>query len=209
MPNCECSTHRRGKAIKGHEGDTDLLAQYCAAFEKLDDLRDFGVSPALRVSTDAYGADHWQPIYSATPRSALETLYQGLGLSGQGSARFPLLYETLLLSYRWAEVELGNYRLLANEPAKDLSPLLKAMQADKFLFATLLPNSYVPFGKGPGLDYDSVCFDFRHRQKNGDCRIVKLDHESLLCDAGIRETEELAPNFRSLVMETIRRASSR
>lgn len=97
---------------------------------------------------------------------------------------------------------------MANEPADDLSSLLAVIQADKHLRATLVPNGYIQFGRGPDIDYDPVCFDFRHRQRNGDCRIVKLDHEAILCHYRIREVAELAPNFRSLVLDTIFRATA-
>src|SRR5216684_2772882 len=108
--------------------DANLLAQFIAAFEKLHDLRAVRVPSALHVSTDEYGWEDWQPLQVTTPPTALEGLYKKLGLPGHGSTRFPLLYETLLLSYRWAEVDLGDYRLLANEPAEDFSPLLAAIQ---------------------------------------------------------------------------------
>src|SRR5690348_11291835 len=113
--------------------DTDLLAQYIAAFEKLGNLSELRVPTALRVSTDGYGMEQWRPRQMTTPPSALDALYQGLGLPGIGSTRFPILYEALILSYRWAEVDLGSYRLLANEPAEDLSPLLAAIRAAKCL----------------------------------------------------------------------------
>src|SRR5262249_27585534 len=138
----------------------------------------------------------------------LQALYHELGLPGQGSTRFPVLYETLILSYRWAEVELGDYDLLANAPSDDLAPLLSRLHADKHLYKTLVPNGYFQFGRGPGGNYDPICFDFRHRQRNGDCRIVRLDHEEVLCRFRIREIVELAPNFRSLVLRTIERADS-
>src|SRR5579871_1211771 len=192
--------------MEAHASDADLLAQYIAAFEKLDDLSARIIPPALKVSTDKYGWEQWQPRQVTTPSPALEALYHELGLSGLGATRFPPLYETLILSYRWSEVDLGNYRLLANEPAEDLSPLLAALRRDMHLYATLVPNGYIPFGKGPDLDYDPVCFDFRQRQKNGDCRIVKLDHEAIACYGRIRETGELAPNFRTLVLNTIHKA---
>jgi hypothetical protein len=198
--------------MQTQESDAALLAKYFATFEKLDDLYALGVSPLL-ACTDTKGItegmQHWQPRQITTSPSALEALYQGLGLTGRGSTRFPPLYEALLLSYRWAEVDLGFYRLLANEPAEDLSPLLCAMRADVHLFATLVPNGYLPFGKGTDVDYDPVCFDFRQRQKNGDCRIVKLDHEAILCDGRIGAITELAPNFRCLMLNTIERSAAK
>lgn len=38
-------------------------------------------------------------------------------------ARFPSLYEELILSYRWDEVFLPNFTLIANPPGEDLSGL--------------------------------------------------------------------------------------
>ena len=166
------------------QNDAALLAEYIAAFENCDE-------------------QHPPPRQIITPPLALEALYRGLGFTGHGSTRFPPLYEALLLSYRWAEADLGNYRLLASEPAHDLS-LLSAMRADAFLWATLVPNGYVPFGKGPEGNYDPVCFDFRQRQRNGDCPVVRLDHEAILCQGRIGAVTELAPNFRSLVNKTIK-----
>lgn len=156
--------------------DADLLAQYVAAFKKQDGLSESSVPKYLRDGRDRYGWVLWRPRQIVTQASALEAVYQGIGLPDDGSIRFPPLYETLLLSYRWAKVELGDYSLLANEPAKDLSPLLAEIKADNALFATLIPAGYYQFGRGPGADYDPVCFDFRHRHEDGDCRIVKTDH---------------------------------
>jgi hypothetical protein len=189
------------------ESDTGLLAEYIATFEKLDDLSGTEFPPSLVVSTDEYGWQEWKPRQITTGSWALKLLYQGLGLRGIGSTRFPPLYETLLLSYRWAKVDLGSYRLLANEPAEDFARLLADMRSDTCLHANLVSNGYFQFGQGPDYDYDPVCFDFRQRQQNGDCRIVKIDHEDILCNGRVREAAELAPNFRSLVLDTIARST--
>lgn len=191
--------------MKNHDADAALLARYTAAFEKLDYLSHFIVSPALKVGIDIDGWEQWQPRPIATPRSALDALYREMEVSG--TLRFPPLYEALVLSYRWTDVDLDGYRLLANEPAEELMPLLAAMRADKHLYTTLVSNGYLPFAKGLDMDYDPVCFDRRH-QKSGDCRVVKLDHEAILCHARIREVGELAPDFRSLVVQTIHKADT-
>jgi hypothetical protein len=188
--------------------DMDMLAQFVATFEKFDCLCNDQAPSSLLTRIDADGVRYWQPRQITTSPSTLEGLYRGLGLPGTGSTRFPPLFEMLVLSYRWTEVDLGAFRLLKNEPAEDLLPLLSAIRHDVYLFRTLIPNGYVQFGMGPDLDYDPVCFDFRARQKNGDCRIVKLDHEAILTYDRIGKITELAPNFRSLVLDTIQRAAS-
>jgi hypothetical protein len=53
--------------------------------------------------------------------------------------------------------------------------------------------------------YDPVCFDLRRRSSTGDCPIVKIDHEQILCNWRIKKVGELAPSFRKLVESTIDR----
>lgn len=48
------------------------------------------------------------------------------------------------------------------------------------------------------MDYDPVCFDLR-RRSNGDCRIVKFDHEEILCNRRLVEVDDPATGFRRLM----------
>ncbi len=198
-------------AIKGKTFSMDdqerLLDQYIAMFEKLDDLTTAeGQDPiAWQLSVgapDSCGWKYWQPVKTNTPRSCLDAIYSKL------PGRFPPLFEDLVLSYRWAEVDLRSYRLLANPPGPDLSGLLEKMCLDAALGDALLPAGYLQFGKGPDIDYDPVCFDIRSRKKNGDCKVVKIDHEEILCNYRVKVVAELAPSFEELVFQTIRRSES-
>ena len=182
-----------------------MLSEFVAAFEILDDLSSSPeIDPiAWELSIgelDEYGFKQWRPIHHATDRSHLDALYKEL------PARFPPLYEDLVLSYRWAEVDLKNYRLLANPTGSDLVRLLKEILSHKALWNELIPKGYLQFGKGADLNYDPVCFDFKHRLKGGDCRIVQIDHEEILCNYRVREVSEIAPSFRELVLQTIEEA---
>ena len=90
--------------------DKTLLGQFVATFGKLDDLSSSPeidpIAFELSISDfDEYGFKQWHPIQYQTDRSHLDALYKEL------PARFPPLYEELVLSYRWAEVDLRNYRL--------------------------------------------------------------------------------------------------
>ena len=151
---------------------------------------------------------HWRPKKVLTQTSELAELYAGLQFYGFNSTCFPPLYENLILSFHWAQVDLDCYSLLANETGKDFLPLFMTLQKDRGLYDTLLPNGYFKFARGADSNYDPVCFDFRHRQKNGDCRIVRIDHEEILCKRRIEEVEELAPNFLVLMLNTLSRAES-
>ena len=142
----------------------------------------------------------WRPAKTASSPGLLDPLYAKL------PARFPLLYERLVLSYGWAEVDLQSFRLLANPPGPDLSGLLAEVEKDKGLTESLIPAGYIKFGKGTDLDYDPVCFDIKSRTKRKDYRIVKIDHEEILCNYRVKVVAELAPSFEQLVRQTIEHA---
>jgi hypothetical protein len=184
---------------------SNLLEKFVNSFEKLDEMSCFSdldpIAYELRSEEqDEFGRFRWRVVPSATNRSALDQLYAQL------PARFPPLYEQLVLSYRWAEVDLGSFRLVANLPGADLSGLLREISKDKGLWDALMPAGYIQFGKGPDVDYDPVCFEIKSRNKTGDYRIVKIDHEEILCNCRIKVVAELASDFVELVLQTIGRA---
>jgi hypothetical protein len=47
-----------------------------------------------------------------------------------------------------------------------------------------------------------MCFDLNARQR-GDCRIIQVEHESVLCHDRIGETWVRYTSFRELVCDTI------
>jgi hypothetical protein len=185
----------------------ELITQFIASFQKFDEMRSTSeLDPTaweLRTGEpDEYGWIEWRPAKtSADPRN-LEPLYAKL------STRFPPLYEQLVLSYRWAEVDLQSFTLLANPPGADLSGLLAEVEKDEGLAESLIRAGYVKFGKGPDMDYDPVCFDIKSRTKHKDYRVVKIDHEEILCKRRVKVVAELAPSFEQLVLQTIERANS-
>lgn len=189
-------------SLKEHE--ELLLARFIASFESLDDMVVVGVDPVeIQLATgepNEFGWKSWRPAQVNTESVLLEPIYSKL------LARFPPLFERLILSYRWAEVDLQSFRLLANPPGPDLNGLFQEMSRDPTLWKYLLPAGYVQFGKGPDVDYDPVCFDINSRKKNRDCRIVKIDHEEILCHDRVRVVSEIAPSFEKLVLDTIEKA---
>jgi hypothetical protein len=187
--------------------ESDLLEQFVASFERFDDMRTSREHEPLAWDLkigepDEFGWFDWRPARIATDPKLLDPLYANL------PARFPPLYEELVLSYRWAEVDLQTFRLLANPPGADLSGLLAEIERDKGLTESLIPAGYIKFGKGPDVDYDPVCFDLKSRAKGKDYRIVKIDHEEILCNYRVKVVTELAPSFEQLVRQTIERANS-
>jgi hypothetical protein len=183
-----------------------LLESFVEAFEKLDDLRctTRQLDPAawaLRIGKSGRDGRRWRPRKLRTAARVLEPLYAGL------PGRFPALYEHLVLSYRWAEVDLGRFRLLANPRSRGLEGLRAEVLRDRGLTERLLPLGYIPFGKGPNLNYDPVCFDTR-RRGNRDCPVVQIDHEGILSFYRVEVVAELAPSFRALAEGVVAAAGS-
>lgn len=182
-----------------------LIDQFVGSFEKLDDMTAFPHETiALQFATtepDEYGWVDWRPKKVQTDPSALEPIYSKI------PARFPRLFEQLLLSYRWAEIDLVDYRLLPNPLGSGLEDFFQYISGDPAIWNALIPAGYVQFGKGADMDYDPVCFDISSRRKNGDYKIVKIDHEEILCYDRVKVVGELAPGFEELVVRTIERAS--
>jgi hypothetical protein len=175
----------------------EVVAENLDVFETIDSIAaQLAVGPK-----DEYGQRRWRPIKVQTDLTALDPVYAKL------PARFPPLYEQLVLSYRWADVDLQKFTLLANPPGDELSGLLQKIMKAKGLWETPIPNGYIQFGKGSDMDYDPVCFDISSR-KNRDYRIVKIDHEEILCNYRIKVVSEIAPSFRALVLQTIERAEA-
>jgi hypothetical protein len=186
--------------------DEELLEKYVATFPVFDEMvaDEFSLPTALQFAveeTDLYDRKLWKPVRVETPVSQLDELYAEL------PARFPRLFERMVLSYRWAEVDLGAYRLLANPAGHDFNGFFQQMTNDPVIWDALLPLGFMQFGKGPDLDYDPVCFDIKTRKQGRDCRIVKIDHEEILCNNRIKVVAELAASFYQLVLQTIDRAS--
>ena len=125
-----------------------IVEYFVATFEKLDEMTaDEILAPyAWQLACgdpDRHGDRHWQPAKTDTPQSCLTDIYAKL------PARFPPLFERLVLSYRWAEVDLRSYRLLANPPGPNLDGLLQQLTHDAGLWNCLSPAGFIQFGKGP------------------------------------------------------------
>jgi hypothetical protein len=186
--------------------DDELLEKYVDAFPSLSEMLAhetlFPIAWQLAVGDDdQYGYKRWRPIKLETAPSMLEGIYAKL------PARLPKLFERMVLSYRWAEVDLGTYRLLSNPPGPDLSGLLRQMSKASAFWEALLPAGFIQFGMGRDMDFDPVCFDIRTRKQGGDCRIAKIDHEEILCNNRVKVVAELAPSFHTLILQTIELAS--
>jgi hypothetical protein len=116
--------------------DTELVEKFVASFAKLAHLEaDEILDPvAWRLAdgeANEFGQKAWKPVRQETIATHLGLLYAVL------PARFPPLSESLVLQYRWADVDLQLFTLFANPPAQDLKPLSSRISADKYLWSHL------------------------------------------------------------------------
>lgn len=187
--------------IKIRSDEERLVEKFVGSFSKFDEIIVIeGLDPVaweLRLGKPGKCGAPWRPRNIITSQDALVDLYQKL------PARFPPLYEKLVLSYRWAEVELGQMRLLANPRGPGLQRLFMEMTRDAFLSTFLHSNGFVQFGRGSGGNYDPVCFQISSRHGNHEYKILRLDHEEILCNERIVVVEQIAPNYRQLVLDVI------
>jgi hypothetical protein len=179
--------------------DDELLRKFIDTFVVFDELwihEEFettgDVTPLLSHPWDEEGWSYWRPVAESLSRDVLRELYREV------PGPLPPLYERLILSYRWAQADVDRLTLLSNLPP-GLMSLASAINRDQGLVEMLIPAGFVKFGRGPDVDYDPVCFDLGHRATDGDCRIVKFDHEEILCNRRLVEVGEVAPSFRRLV----------
>jgi hypothetical protein len=188
---------------------TTLLDRFVDTFHSLDQLNVFrdiahdgDIEAVLVEPWDASGSAEWRPRRIEAPSTSIDELYRTV------AGPLPPMYEELVRLYRWETVDLGTFSLIANLPPIPTT-LSQAIARDPVLFRVLSAGGFVQFGRGPDMDYDPVCFDLGSRDADGDCRIVKFDHEHILIQEKLTIVQEIAPSFRRLVEDTIERAAGR
>jgi len=191
------------------EAQSDLLlARYVKCFERFDEMLSYGgmnsAADELALPTaNELGQIGWRPRRVEPNPELLDVLYRRI------PTRFPRLFERLLLTFRWAEVSLDTYSLMENPVGPNLDGFYTAISKDRGLWDPLASAGFIRFGKGPDMNYDPICFDMNSRRKSGEMKVVRIDHEEVLCNMRIKIVSELAPNFESLVRGTIAAAGEK
>jgi hypothetical protein len=184
--------------------DDELIAQFVETFCKLDGdcwttLRDpppDELNAGSDLDPENWDRILWRPARIEATRDDLQALYYRL------SAKFPPLYERLIVSWRWLEVYLYRIRLLANPPGPELKGLGDNILRDPVFVEYLESKGYVPFAFD-GSSYNPVCFDTNHRRSDGDCPIIAFEHEAMLSFHRIGASWKLWDSFRDLMDGTI------
>ena len=180
-----------------------MIDDFICAFNKHADLyvidefhRD--TKPFVVAEKNDLGFKKWRPLRFYTPPEKLDEIYQTT------KGRFPKLFEELLLSYRWLEVDLTYITLLPNLVSEDLKGFLYEIKKDKFMSKVLLENNFIQFAKGPGGNYDPICFEVDNKKEINDYRIVQIDHEELLCKERIKIVKEISKSMHELMKKIIK-----
>jgi hypothetical protein len=186
-----------------------LLERFVESFHRLEwmdvsrnETFSGDIEALLVAPWDQWGGAEWRPRRIETSAAAMDAFHRTVG------GPLPPLYDELVRTYALSTVDLGTFTLVADLPPVPAS-LEREITSDAVLFRILSAGGFVQFGRGPDYDYDPVCFDLQSRDADGDCRIVKFDHEDILIRETLTIVSELATSFRSLVEDVIRRASER
>lgn len=131
------------------------------------------------------------PIEGSDNFALLEKLEAGL------PKKLPQSFESPLLRYSFPSFDAGGITFFGwGSGASELFHLLPPNEGT--LSELLLPAGYIQIGRPDTGDFDAVCFDLNAAQQNREYRIVRADHEDILCNFRVRIVGELWPSFLNL-----------
>ena len=134
-----------------------LIDQFVATFGKFDELNTLPELDPIAMEFATGELDEmefylWKPKKILTDPKYLQKFYTEY--SSAIPVRLLPLYEKFVLSYRWAEIDIGLCRLFPNPMGEGLYRLGEEISKLESLREILLPNGCIQFGKGADLDYD-------------------------------------------------------
>ena len=130
-------------------------------------------------------------IERASNIALLEKLEVGL------PKRLPQSFESLLLRYSFPSFDAGGITFFSWQ--SETSEIFHVLPPNEgTLSEVLLPSGYIQIGRPDTGDFDAVCFDLNPAKQNREYRIVRADHEEILCNSRVRIVEELWSSFSSL-----------
>jgi hypothetical protein len=136
--------------------------------------------------------DHGVPIRKADSASRLRSFEEKL------PKPLPRSCESLLAQYSFPSLDVLGISLFAWE--SDSSPYIQEALASKAsLSEVLVPAGYVQIGQPDTGNFDAIGFDFNQQVQNREYRIVRVDHEEILCHWRVRVTAECWASFIKLI----------
>src|SRR5215813_11344589 len=140
--------------------------------------------------------DHGVPIREEDNNSRLEIFERKL------PKRLPHSLVSFLSRYSFPAFDVGGISLFGWDSDSN-AYIEEALAAKGSLSELLLPAGYVQIGRPDTGDFDAVCLDMNEDVQNREYRIVRVDHEQILCNWRIRVSGELSPSFIKFVESTL------
>jgi len=119
-------------------------------------------------------------------------------LDGRLPKRLPQSFASFLSRYSFPTFDVAGISLFGWET--DSTAYIEEASAGKdSLSELLIPAGYVQIGQPDIGSFDAICFDLNEKCQNREYRIVRIDHEDILCNWRARVSGELWPSFVKLV----------
>jgi hypothetical protein len=122
--------------------------------------------------------------------------------------RLPQSFASFLSRYSFPAFDAGGISLFGWDSDSN-AYTEEASAAKGSLSEVLVPAGFVQIGRPDTGEFDAVCFDLNVDYQNREYRIVKVDHEDILCNWRVRVSGELWPSFIKLVDSVISSAVAR
>ena len=116
---------------------------------------------------------------------------------GKLPRRLPQSFASFLSRYSFPSFDVAGISLFGWESTSN--PYTdEASVAKGSLSELLIAAGYVQIGHPDTGNFDAICFDLTGKHQNRENRIVRVDHEEILCNWRVRVSEELWPSFTKL-----------
>jgi hypothetical protein len=163
-------------------------------FDEVPEFLREGMPEALRERIPVDWTS-WRIVKSDNSAS-IDALQNRLG------RRFPASFLYFISNYCFPAFESGPLMFFANTGQDNYWELSRRLFAHPHMSPVLLDAGFIQIGEPFFYNYDPVCFD-SNATKN-ECRIVQLDHESILQFSELKIVKEIAPSFIELLKTLVK-----
>jgi hypothetical protein len=119
-------------------------------------------------------------------------------LEGKLPKRLPQSFASFLSRYSFPTFDVAGISLFGWE-SDSIAYIEEASAAKDSMSELLIPAGYLQIGQPDTGSFDAICFDLNDQRQNREYRIVRVDHEDILCNWRVRISAELWPSFIKLV----------
>jgi hypothetical protein len=135
---------------------------------------------------------HGLPIRAEDNASRLRALEEKL------PQPLPPSFESLLARYSFPAFEILGIWFFGWDSDSN-AYVGEASALKNSLSELLIPAGYVQIGRPEPVNFDAICFDLNRDRQGLECRLVRVDHESILINFKVRVTNELWRSFIEFV----------